>query len=121
MEKSYVEAEKKYSVNAIFLLSLTAHESYWGKSPRAVNQNNLTGYDVTSDEAKGRNFNSKEHSILKTAELLGKEYLTPKGLFYTGGYDIYRVNSLYCPVGGTTWSDDIIAIAEESITKINKK
>ncbi|GAA0071776.1 hypothetical protein UT300003_33010 [Clostridium sardiniense] len=116
-----MKAEQKYSVNAIFLLSLTAHESYWGKSERAVKQNNLTGYNVTSDEAEGKNFNSKEHSIMATAELLGKEYLTPKGLFYTGGYDIYRVNAIYCPVGGNTWSDDIVSIAEESLNKINKQ
>ena len=117
----FTQAEEQFNVNAIFLLSLCAHESYWGKSKRACEQNNLTGYDVTGDEAQGKTFDSKEQSILTTAKMLGKEYLSVGGLFYVGKLDIYSVNSIYCPVGGNTWSDDIVSIADETVKKINKK
>ena len=121
LEEAYVKAEKEYGVSAIFLLALSAHESYWGKSDRAIYQNNLTGYDVTSDEAQGRSFYSKEYSILETAKLLGKEYLSKDGLFFGGSLDIYTVNKTYCPVGGTTWSDDIVNIANEAVEKIDRR
>lgn len=120
LEQAYVEAERKYGVSAIFLLALTAHESSWGKSYRAVYQNNLTGYNVTSDEAKGKKFASKESSILETAKLLGQEYLDKDGLFYTGSYDIYTINKTYCPVGGFSWSKDIVKIMNQTVDKINK-
>ena len=119
MESAYIEAENKYNVNAIFLLALSVHESFWGKSDRAINQNNITGYNVTSDSANGKDYNSKEECLLDTAKLLGEEYFSSKGLFYKGSLDIYTINKTYCPVGGYTWSDDIVNIANDSVLKIN--
>ena len=82
--KSYVKAEEKYHVNAVFLMGIAAHESAWGTSRRAREDNNLTGYGVTSDHAKGINKSTKEAGLLATAETLHEKYLTPGGSYYVG-------------------------------------
>ena len=39
--QSFVDAERQYGVNALFLAGIVANESAWGKSNRAQTQNNL--------------------------------------------------------------------------------
>lgn len=96
--KAYVKAEEKYHVNAVFLMGIAAHESAWGTSRRAREDNNLTGYGVTSDHAKGINKSTKEAGLLATAETLHEKYLTPSGSYYVGT-SAAAVNKHYC-VGG---------------------
>lgn len=120
LESSYIEAEKEYGVNAIFLCALTAEESAWGTSNRARNQNNMSGFEVYNDDAVGATFSSKHESIMTTARLLKNHYLTPNGSYFNG-YSIYDVNKNYCPVNGTSWSDNISAIANQLVRKINSR
>lgn len=120
LEQAYFDAEKEYGVNAIFLISLTAEESSWGTSRRARYQNNMSGFEVYSDSSKGATFSSKYESILTTARLLKKEYLTAGGKYY-GGLDIYSVNKRYCPVNGYTWSRNISSIANSLVAKVNNR
>ena len=117
---AYVKAEKEWGVNAIFLASLTAEESGWGRSNRAINQNNLSGYAVYSAGASGRSFSSKEESIMETAKLICQQYLKPTGAYYNG-ISIYDVNIKYCPNDGGTWSKNISSIAYSLVSKINNR
>lgn len=103
--KSYVKAEEKYHVNAVFLMGIAAHESAWGTSRRAREDNNLTGYGVTSDHAKGINKSTKEAGLLATAETLHEKYLTPGGSYYVGT-SATAVNKHYC-VGGE-WAAAVV-------------
>ena len=119
---SFIEAEKKYKVNALFLAGIVANESSWGTSNRAVSQNNLSGYAVYNDGAKGACFDSWRESILETAKLLSKDYLNPKGKYYNGT-STYDVNTLYCQVGGQadySWSKTVSSIANDFTNKINE-
>lgn len=103
--KSYVKAEEKYHVNAVFLMGIAAHESAWGTSRRAREDNNLTGYGVTSDHAKGINKSTKEAGLLATAETLHEKYLTLGGSYYVGT-SAAAVNKHYC-VGGE-WAAAVV-------------
>lgn len=120
LESSYIQAEKEYGVNAIFLCALTAEESGWGKSVRAIRDNNLSGFEVYSDDAVGARFSSKHESIMVTAKLIKEQYLTEGGNYFNG-YSIQAVNIRYCPVNGTSWSDNISTIANQIATKINNR
>ena len=117
---TYVQAEEKYGVNAIFLVALTAEESGWGNSNRARTQNNLSGYAVYSASAKGTTFSSKEESILATAKLLSEEYLNINGNYYNGT-SASSVNTRYCPEDGGNWSSHITTIANQIVSKINNR
>lgn len=103
--KAYVKAEEKYHVNAVFLMGIAAHESAWGTSRRAREDNNLTGYGVTSDHAKGINKSTKEAGLLATAETLHEKYLTAGGSYYAGT-SAAAVNKHYC-VGGE-WAAAVV-------------
>lgn len=103
--KAYVKAEEKYHVNAVFLMGIAAHESAWGTSRRAREDNNLTGYGVTSDHAKGIIKSTKEAGLLATAETLHEKYLTPGGSYYVGT-SAAAVNKHYC-VGGE-WAAAVV-------------
>lgn len=116
----YVQAEKDWGVNAIFLASLTAEESGWGNSYRARYQNNLSGYAVYSAEAEGETFSSKEESIMATAKLICNDYLKTSGIYHNG-ISIYSVNIRYCPDDDGNWSNNINSIANSLVSKINNR
>lgn len=105
---AFVKAEKKYGINAIAMTSIAALESGWGKSRRAVNDNNLTGLGVYSDSAKGINANTKEKNILMTAERLATHYSKPGQMYYNGtGFD--GVNRKYSASKTWGWKCENIA------------
>lgn len=111
----FVDCENTYDINAFFLAALVAQESGWGKSSRAVNQNNLTGYAVYNSYATGSTFNTKEDSIYATARLLRENYLNSNGKYYSG-VSIWNVNTRYCLTedGSSAdyhWSNNISSIA----------
>ena len=105
---AFVKAEKKYGINAIAMTSIAALESGWGKSKRAVKDNNLTGLGVYSDSAKGINADTKEKNILMTAERLATHYSKPGQTFYHGtGFD--GVNKKYSASKTWGWKCENIA------------
>lgn len=118
----YVEAENLYGVNALFIAGLTAHESAWGTSQRAVNDNNLTGLGAYSKSSVGVNANSKRDNILMTTYWIKKNYLTAGGHYFSG-YGIRDVNARYC-LGSDgqsdyNWSSYIVKISNNLLNKIN--
>lgn len=114
--EAFVKAERIHHVNAVFLMGIAAHESAWGTSRRAREDNNLTGYGVYSDSAKGINKPSKEEGLLATAETLHERYLTPGGSYYEGT-SVADVNKHYCV--GNEWTGAVVGYAYQLMNKLN--
>lgn len=98
---AFIKAEKKYGVNAIALASIAAHESAWGSSRRAREDNNLTGFGVYSNSAKGVNGKTKTANIMATAECLATRYAEPGQVYYCGT-GLMGVNQRYA--ASRTWA-----------------
>lgn len=102
--ESFLEAQEKYNVNAIILLSIACLESGYGLSELAKLKNNLFGIaaydDAKRTEEYGSYFNTKKDSIMRAGDMIGNEYLSIKeGVEwkYRGGRtDIYSVGELWC-------------------------
>lgn len=94
--KSFVEAEKKYGVNALFLTSLAIHESAYGSSKIAKDKNNLFGFAAYdgSPYSSARTFVTKEQGIDHVASYLSENYLTEGGKYY-GGATVEGVGKRY--------------------------
>ena len=111
----FIEAEKTYGVNAVFLASVAALESAWGTSNYAVKRNNLFGYGAyTSNPDNAYYFSSKRVSILYVAKKLKQDYLSENGRFFNG-YNLEGVNKKYCT--NNQWAKLVGNIMNE----INKK
>lgn len=123
VSNAFVDAEEKYGVNAYFLAAIAAQESMWGKSDRAIYQNNLTGHAVYNSYAEGTYFSSWYESVMSTAILLKEDYLAPGGISYNG-LSSRDVNKRYCfyEDGKTIdygWSSSIDEIAYSLVEKAN--
>ena len=110
----FVEMEKEYGVNAIFLASVAALESGWCRTDIAVNNNNLFGYKNPSGNGF-RYFSSKEDSIVTVAKHLKTNYLT-EGAPYYNGLSIKGINVKYCEQ--KDWYKKIDMIAAGIIDRI---
>lgn len=93
--QAFVDAERKYGINALFLAAVAAHESGWGSKAGGENGTNLTGYCVYNNESIGYTFNSGYEGILETARLLKADYLTPGSKHYYGT-SVEDINTDYC-------------------------
>lgn len=102
LASAFHKCEETYGVNAVAIMGIAIHESAWGTSRRAREDNNLTGYGVTSDSAKGINANTKEKNLLMTAKLLAEKYLIKEGVYYYKAPSIIGVNYHYCV--GDEWA-----------------
>ena len=96
LASAVVEAEKEYGVNAFFMAGIVALESGFATSRRAIEDNNLTGYEVYSDSSEGRLFSSHQESVLHTARHLSKNYLK-EGAMYYNGLSVDAIQIMYCP------------------------
>ncbi len=96
MGKTFVEAEEKYNVNALYLVGLACEESDYGRSAFAVKRNNLYGWNaVDSNPDNATYFNSKEEATLYVASKLDKNYLTQGGAYFEG-YSAKSIDVHYC-------------------------
>lgn len=100
--EDFVEAEKETGVNAIFLASVAALESGWGRSNVAKNKNNLYGW--TTDEGDYMLFNSKKECISFVASKFKELYLSPNGKYFKG-YEVESVNYYYN--GSPAWAEAV--------------
>lgn len=124
----FVEAEKTYGINALFLTGIAAQESGWGKKP-AGDGTNLTGHGVYTATTKGTVFeggNPIRQNILETAKLLAKDYTVPGAKCWKvsdrnpekyNGTSIYSINLSYCfyqdqKTVDFRWSESIADIAK---------
>ena len=85
LEEEFWQAEQKYGVNCVFLMSIAALESGWGTS--LFRTNNMFGFG-----SKG--FSSKAECIDTVARSLKNNYLSEDGPFYYGT-SIKHVNRRY--------------------------
>lgn len=125
LSDTFVSIEENFGINAYFLAAVAAQESAWGTSPRAVNDNNLTGYAVYSSVSRGDVSSGKEENLIKTAELIKDRFLNPENAYYTGN-SVYEINSRYCFNEEQTapdyrWTDAVTSIASDLIDKANKE
>lgn len=114
---SFLSVEKHYNINALAMVGIVANESAWLTSDRALRQNNVTGYAVYSDSSKGASFSSIDESILKTAELLSKDYIDTKGKHYNG-LSISDINIMYS--SDSEWSNTVSSIGNQLKDRVNK-
>lgn len=114
LASTFIQAEKTYKINAFFLAGLVSLESDYGRSDRAVNDNNLSGYAVYNDNSVGRKFASKEESIMETARLISEDYL-PEGAKFHTGKSIYEINQMYS--ADKEWNVKITRIADKFCNK----
>lgn len=112
LSRAYYYAEKKYNINAIFLMALNSEESGHGRSYLAKTYNNIGGVKKGNS---WRRFNSWGESLNYIANLISTAYLTEGGAYYNG-LSIYDVNIKYCE--GTTWSGNINTIVNDLIKKL---
>ena len=91
--ETFIQAEEITGVNAVFLATLAAWESGWGRVP--AENNNLFGF------MDGDYYPTPEDSIVPTAEKIKTYYLSEGGKYHKG-YTIDAVNYYYN--GRDTWS-----------------
>jgi beta-N-acetylglucosaminidase len=92
----FIDAGKKYGVNALYLAAHAIHESGFGTSRLALTKYNLFGYgayDVTPFVAAYR-FSSVEESIDYIARKVKATYLNPTYPYFKGAYLGFRTNTL---------------------------
>lgn len=106
------DVEKKYNINAIFLLSIIRLESGNGTSGLAIYDNNLCGIKV---EYEYISYKSKEACVWDVAELLAESYLKDNGRWFNG-YTVSDVNINYC--SDAEGIEAIMAEINESIIEI---
>lgn len=104
--KYFIKAEEDYSVNAVFLASIAALESGWGRY--CFRENNMFGYS-------GMSFASKAECINFVAKKISQNYLCEDGKYYTG-YTVEAVNRFYN--GRKIWEETIIDIMNSLVNKI---
>jgi hypothetical protein len=83
---AFMDAERKYGVNARFLLAAAMHESGWGTSSISLYKHNLFGYNAY-DRDPGRYataFDSYAGGIDAVARFMKEAYLTPSGRWWGG-------------------------------------
>ncbi len=94
--QAFIDAGKKYGVNALYLAAHAIHESGFGTSRLALTKYNLFGYgayDATPFVAAYR-FSSVEASIEYIAQRLKATYLNPTSSYFKGAYLGFRTNTL---------------------------
>lgn len=113
--KVYVNIEKKYGINAIAFCALSALESNWGTSRRAVKDHNYTGFGVYTDKSPGINAASGKENLMMTAEHLYTHYIHEGDMYYNGtGLD--GLNQKYA--ASKTWAFGIESIGIRLMKKL---
>ena len=102
---AFIAAEKKYGINARFLLAAALHESGWGSGYIARIKHNLFGYNAYDrDPLRYANaYATYAANIDATARFIKDSYLTRGGRWWGGAADAAEhaaVLVLVAPLGG---------------------
>ena len=115
----FKEAEKRYQVNALYLMAHSALESAWGRSQIANDKNNFFGiaaYDTTPyDSAKS--FNNVDKGILGAAKWIRENYID-EGRTHLGNKSS-GMNVLYA--SDPYWGEKIASIMMTINSKLGGK
>lgn len=115
---AYYWYEQAYGINAIFLMSLNAEESGWGRSELAITRNNLSGHkDYYTGDWKY--YSDWGQCVEESFRLISEEYVSPDGDYYCGP-SIYDINLTYCPdpVDPNSWANNITNIGYRLLSKL---
>jgi uncharacterized protein YgiM (DUF1202 family) len=98
--QAFIDAGKRYGVNALYLAAHAIHESAFGTSRLALTKYNLFGYGAydAAPFVSAYRFPSVEASIEYIAQRLKATYLNPNSWLFKGAYLGFRTNTL---AGGT--------------------
>ena len=115
----FKEAEKRYQVNALYLMAHSALESAWGRSQIAKDKNNFFGiaaYDTTPyDSAKS--FDNVDKGILGAAKWIRENYID-EGRTHLGNKSS-GMNTLYA--SDPYWGEKIASIMMTINSKLGEK
>ena len=115
----FKEAEKRYQVNALYLMAHSALESAWGRSQIAKDRNNFFGiaaYDTTPyDSAKS--FDNVDKGILGAAKWIRENYID-EGRTHLGNKSS-GMNTLYA--SDPYWGEKIASIMMTINSKLGEK
>ena len=104
---SLYKVEQENNVNGLYLLGIASFESGWGTSSLAIKSNNLYGLI-------GRKFNSVDECTEYMGSLLRSAYID-KGLD-----TLAKIQTKYCPNGGSKWINDVTWCANRYINAANE-
>ncbi|MDO4813760.1 MAG: glucosaminidase domain-containing protein [Gemella sp.] len=86
--EAFKEAEEKYGVNALYLLSHAALESAWGKTKIAQDKNNFFGIGAVDNSPykSAKEFANEKEGVLGGAEWITNRYLKSTSFPASGAY-----------------------------------
>lgn len=113
LEKTILEIEQDYGINAYFTIAVMKLESGHGKSKLAKEKNNLFGLNAIDGDAfnKAFSFKTKGESVQKFGQLISENYVD-KG--YTS---VEKVASKYCKAN-PKWSTLVMKIMKNDYKKL---
>jgi len=114
LEKTVLEVEKDYGINALFTIAVMKLESGNGSSKLAKKKNNLFGLNASgaNPHDKAFSFETKGDSVRKFGQLLSDNYVD-KG--YT---TIEKIAKKYCPAN-SQWPKLVKNIMKRDFKKLN--
>ena len=99
--------EQEYNVNGLYLLGIASIESGWGTSNLAIKSNNVYGLI-------GMKFDSVDDCTMYMGKLLRNSYIDK-------GYDtLSKIQTKYCPNGGSKWINDTTWCMNKFINSANE-
>lgn len=113
----FLELEKQYGVNAIFVASIASVESGYGSSDIAKKYNNITS--IMKGDGTPVYFNNMRECLESTYKLLSRHYIDPNGDWYNGGTDLYSINENYCPDDNYHWANTVSAVMDRLLKKVS--
>ena len=82
----FIDAQRAWGLNALYLAAHAAHESAWGKSSIAQGKNNILGFMAydSSPYASAATFKTKEACALYVGGYIRRAYLSEGGTYFNG-------------------------------------
>ncbi|WML24860.1 SH3 domain-containing protein [Neobacillus sp. OS1-33] len=92
--QAFIDAGKKYGVNALYLAAHAIHESGFGTSNISLGKKNLFGYGAydAAPFVGAYRFSTVEQCINYVAQKMKADYLNPNGAHFEGALLGYRTN-----------------------------
>lgn len=110
-EQTLIDLENTYGINAMFAMSVSTLESYFGESDRAKIRNNYYGLELSK----------YWDSLYSNTQFWGniiKEYYVNEGR-----QSVYSISTKYCPPNSEYWADfmndNMTKLYDELIIKLN--
>ncbi|MCU0482775.1 MAG: glucosaminidase domain-containing protein [Chloroflexi bacterium] len=109
--RAFLEAERRYGLNARYFVAHAMLESGFGRSDIARFKRNLFGYGAADRDPYGMAVAYRSHAagVLAVAARIRARYLSPTGRWWRGFTTLRAVNRYYA--SDPRWADKIAALA----------